>query len=463
MRPMISLFRERKRFFILVTVLAIVFRLGFVFFLPFVNDDDTAFYAEIAHNIVANHQYAQDGGDAPFPTLVRLPGYPALLALDFWIFGTGKYLPVLIFQLLCDVLACVLLADLARRILGDRAAMWTCAMAALCPFTANYAATALTECLEIFFTVLAFQQALVAVQSRNRRPWIFSGLATAAAILLRPDGGLVLITLALLAAGLAWRDRTRLRELALGVVLMAAIALAPLVPWTIRNWKVFHVFQPLVSMTASNPDEFSPQGWSRWMKSWMTDYSQIVSVSWKVGSSDLDIGDIPRYAFDDRAQFDKVNQLFNDYNTHNHEVTREWDAQFRALADEAYRRHPLRCYVLLPFARTADMWFQPRTEAIVLGDHGWDDDERVQGAITISLAALNAALVLAALFGLLRARRQPHVALLWAFLVVRSAFLGLAGVCEQRYTVECIPFALVLAAGWLAGVFTKKHADTAAA
>ena len=65
------------------------------------------------------------------------------------------------------------------------------------PFLANYAAAALTETLEIFFTRSHFDFALRGLRiGESSRPgrlnWVGCGLSVGAAILLRPDGGILL-------------------------------------------------------------------------------------------------------------------------------------------------------------------------------------------------------------------------------------------------------------------------------
>ena len=65
------------------------------------------------------------------------------------------YRAVLVLQVFVDLGTCFLIADMARRLLSPRAARAAFLLAALCPFLASYAAAALTETLEIFFTALA--------------------------------------------------------------------------------------------------------------------------------------------------------------------------------------------------------------------------------------------------------------------------------------------------------------------
>ena len=110
------------------------------------------------------------------------------------------YRAVLVIQIFVDIATCFLIADMARRMVSGRAAKAAFLLAALCPFLASYAAAALTETLEIFFTALAFDCAIAGLETleeRRLRPWLGCGLAIGAAILLRPDGGLLLIAIEL--------------------------------------------------------------------------------------------------------------------------------------------------------------------------------------------------------------------------------------------------------------------------
>ncbi len=151
-------------------------------------------YGDIAKNWLQHGTYGLSGVNDISPTYIRLPGYPAFLAAVFAIFGMEHYRAVLVLQLFVDISTCFLIADLARRLISARAARFAFLLAALCPFLANYVANALTETLEVFFTVLALDLAIVGldtVHESSMKPWAGCGLAVGAAILLRPDGGLL--------------------------------------------------------------------------------------------------------------------------------------------------------------------------------------------------------------------------------------------------------------------------------
>src|SRR5207302_7439309 len=89
----------------------------------------------------------------------------------------------------------------ARRMFSARVAKAAFLLAALCPFLANYAAAALTETLEIFFTTLALDLGVCgfatlrdvdsSASKGSSAIWLGCGLSIGACILLRPDGGIL--------------------------------------------------------------------------------------------------------------------------------------------------------------------------------------------------------------------------------------------------------------------------------
>src|SRR5271166_1813816 len=204
---------KKARFFVLAGLAALSLRLLLVLRFPGVVDD-SRLYADIAKNWLQHGIYGITNSGAIMPTLSRLPGYPAFLAAIFALFGIDNFRAVLLVQILFDLATCFLIADMARRLFSERAEKAAFLLAALCPFLANYAAAALTETLEIFFTALAMDLALrgLNIGSPARRfftIWLGCGLSIGAAILLRPDGGI------LLAAGgayLLWLLVRRLRH-----------------------------------------------------------------------------------------------------------------------------------------------------------------------------------------------------------------------------------------------------------
>lgn len=475
---MLELVRKHARFFFATTVFGIALRLLLLFRAPAVVDD-SRLYADIARNWLQHGVYGITNSGAIMPTLSRLPGYPAFLAGIFWLFGADNFRAVLFAQLIFDIATCLLIADLARRLFSERAAKAAFLLAALCPFLANYAAAALTETLEIFFTALALDLAHrgLSIGGVPRKPywtWLGCGAAIGGAILLRPDGG---ILLAAVGGYLLWLlvktvsvkaartdgSETRvphvspsLRDVGISQplspcrlilfgVLLASGALAPLVPWTLRNLHTLHRFQPLAPRYANDADEAVMPGFNRWVKTWMADYVSVQEIYWPVPGSDLDFTRLPNRAFDSSAQREQTAELFSQYNA-SHDMTPELDSHFAALASERIGAAPMRYYEWLPALRIADMWMRPRTELFPSDPRWWEfnDDPRW---LTVSLAfgAINLGYVALGVAGGIRGRGAFGIGMLLLFVTLRSLFLGSLENPEPRYTLECFPPLIVAA------------------
>ena len=288
-----------------------------------------------------------------------------------------------------------------------------------------------------------------------RLVWVGCGLSVGGAILLRPDGG---ILLAAIGGYLLWlfvhslrtgrgegAARFRPRPIVWAGVLVALGAIAPLIPWTLRNLDTLHRFQPLAPRYATDSDDVVMKGFNRWVKTWIEDYVSVQEVYWSMPGADIDITRLPRRAFDSQQQRERTTQLFADYNR-DHDMTPELDARFAALASQRVRATPFRYYLWLPVARIADMWLRPRTELFPSDPRWWEfnDDPRWL-AVSLALGLVNLVYVVMALAGLIRAHEFFGMGLLVLFLLLRSAFLGTLENPEPRYTLECYPVAIVLA------------------
>jgi len=457
-----SAFASRQaRFYVWASLAALGLRLFLVLRFPAVVDD-SRLYADIAKNWLQQGVYGITNSGAIMPTLSRLPGYPAFLAAIFAVFGSDNFRAVLLVQVLFDLATCFLVADMARRQFSERAAKAAFLLAALCPFLANYAAAALTETMEIFFTALALDLAFRALgvggeMAQPWRAWLGCGLSVGGAILLRPDGGISLgaigayllwLLVRVLRSGRAPTDsRTNLApgKIIVAGILVALAAFAPLIPWTVRNLHTLHRFEPLAPRYATDSDELVMSGFNRWVKTWMADYVSVQEIYWPVPGSDIDVTRLPNRAFDSAQERETTRRLIDGYNS-SHEVTPELDADFAGLAAQRIHAAPLRYYLWLPVVRIADMWLRPRTELFPSDPRWWEfnDDPRW---LTVSLAfgVINLAYVALGIAGFARRREIFGIGLLLLFLLLRSAFLGTLENPEPRYTLECYPAVIVLA------------------
>jgi hypothetical protein len=462
---------------------------------------DSQLYGGLAKNLLLHARYAiSDQSGMLHSTLIRLPGYPLFLAACFRFFGMENYFAAVCIQIFLELAGCVMLALFAARISpapyklpAAHATLW---LAALCPFTAIYAAEPFTEALTIFTIAMALW---AVARFQDRRDWLSAiafTIAVTYAALLRPDGALVGIALAppmllalmrspsvvhrrtrptaneigcpTLAASLFLRlgwDTTdpavapepRPAPLRLRIALVCLVlALTPFTLWTIRNARVFHVFQPLAPRYATDPGENTWPGWQRWVKTWALDFVSTYQVYWNVPGAQLVVSQLPDRAFDSPAQRAATEKLAADYETNGEDLSPDLDARFAQLAAQRIAAHPLRYYVVLPIGRLLDMTFRPRVENLPIDLDWWVYAHHwAETRFSWFYVGLNALYFLLGIIGLcLRPR-------LWAwmlgYVLLRSALLCTIEAPEARYTLEFFPMLFALGGVAISRAFPQRR------
>lgn len=424
---------------------------------------DVLIYGGIGKNLLLHGRYALGGlNGAMDATLIRLPGYPLFLAVCFRIFGMENYFAPCCVGVALDLTGCLLLAGFVRRIAPQQyktgAALVTLWMAALCPFTASYTAFPLTETPTLFMLALAMW---AMARFRDQPGWknaLWFTFAACGAALLRPDGALAAVAFApALVIGLPAGKiaPAKLRSIASVCILLA---LLPFAAWTGRNWRTFHVFEPLAPRLAADPGEDPHLGWERWVQTWCLDYISTYQIYWNVPGDVLDVNELPARAFDSPAQYAQTAALARDYNTTGMDLTPEIDARFAQLAHERIAAHPLRYYLWLPLGRVADMWLRPRVENLPIDLDWWVYAHHyAETRFSWACATLNALYLLLAIAGLwLRPRFWPAML---AYMLLRSAMLLSVAAPEARYTLECFPMVFALGGVAVSGLIGRVVAS----
>ena len=464
-------------------------RLLFVLKFPAASGD-TVIYEQLAANWLKHGKYAMDIAGQPVPVDLRVPGYPAFLALVYALTGrTGEVarLPVMLAQVLLDLAGCVIIAALAallaslysRQANRSRAFLVGLWLAALCPFTANYVAVPLTEVWATFLTAAALLiLVMVAAEVRGewpgwpRREWVqgkrywrlvaLGGLVVGVGALFRPETPLLMMTsLFLLVLWMWWRGETK--RFVQSAVLMACACALPLLPWMVRNAITLHEFQPVAPRDAILPGEVDPQGFMAWERTWLFRVRDCYLVPWKLNDEEIHLEDIPPEAFDTPEERDRVAAVLEQYNN-DLAFTTEEDAVFAQLARERTARHPLRTYLSIPLRRTVRIWFTPRIELLPVSGHVFPlaymrEEDPVDQRVTILLFILNILYVGLGCWGFWKLRKHRRsraaVALLVFYIVVRTGFLTTVEAPEPRYVLECFPVLIAMAAAAFAG--TQKR------
>jgi hypothetical protein len=444
----------------------LLLRLFFIWHFPF-HSGDTAYYEELARNWLYHGVLGFYSHGQLFPSDARVPGYPAFLAVVYYLAGPGRK-AVMLAQAFVDLATCVLTAGIAARLaVGDSdatrgrssaAALW---LAALCPFTANYTAVPLTEVLATFFTTLAILIFLSPVflridlvQSnsdllRSVRIWFLGGLVLGLGTLVRPETPLLLLAV-LVVLWLRFRHPTNWRKLTIATLWMTAGLLQPLAPWAARNATSLGRVQFLAPRYAETYGDVLPTGFYAWTKTWMFRFRDAYLFTWKLPSQPIDWKDLPAYAVDSPEELLRVASLLERYNR-TPGMTRSLDLEFAELARERTRRHPIRTFAWIPIERAAAMWFTPRITLLPYSGRLWPTGESwrsnpIDFEVTLGFAVLNIIYIGMALAAARSWRTNTGIFLILAFIIIRTAYLTQLQTCEPRYVLVCFPALLALGA-----------------
>ena len=198
----------------------------------------------LAQSLLTGQGLSSPFGGSTGPTALLAPGYPALIALFFRIFGSFTFaaaIAVMVMQLLFSVMTVLIMMHVAHRLFGVRAAnlagaFWAVSLPLLWMPTIFW-----ETCLSTLLLV-----SMIALAMRcERRPspllWVLMGAYCGLAVLVNPA---LLPALLAIAGWAAWQTRKTSRY---SPMLSLLILFLVFVPWPIRNARVLHAFIPLRS------------------------------------------------------------------------------------------------------------------------------------------------------------------------------------------------------------------------
>jgi 4-amino-4-deoxy-L-arabinose transferase-like glycosyltransferase len=208
----------------------------------------------IAVSLATGHGFSSPLRVPTGPTAWMTPVYPLLLAGIFRIFGVYKFASFLVAALLnvlFATLACVPLYYTAKRIGGvgvAAGATWLWAIfpnAILLTFESMWGG-----CLTALLAVTVLWATLALDGSRRLRDWCGYGLLLGLLLMTNPTVSSVLPFLLGWLIYRDWRQRrpAPIRHSAMRPALALGIAILCCVPWTVRNYEVFHTLVPLRSV-----------------------------------------------------------------------------------------------------------------------------------------------------------------------------------------------------------------------
>jgi 4-amino-4-deoxy-L-arabinose transferase-like glycosyltransferase len=202
----------------------------------------------IAHSLASGQGFASPFRVNTGPTAWMPPVYPLLLAAIFRILGPyafRSFLAAALFNIFCATLTCIPIFFAGKRIAGlsvAAVAAWLWAIfpnAILIPVESMWDAS-----LSALLAATILWATIALAESQRARDWAAYGFLWGFTLL---TNATLLVLLPLLLAWLAHGAHKQNRKWFSSLALSLGIVILCCMPWTIRNYKIFHTFVPLRS------------------------------------------------------------------------------------------------------------------------------------------------------------------------------------------------------------------------
>ena len=219
-----------------ILLLGAVLRIVWAVVTPAVPVSDFAVYDKLAVEMLAGHGYQTGAG----PIAYIPPGYPLWLAFVYYFAGHSLLAAKLVNSLLA-IFTIYLVYLLAKNIFTQRIALLSALLVALMPSLILYAGLLASENLAIPLFLAAIYFYRRALETKQSRYCIGAGLIMGLTIMVRP------ITLLVPVVWLVYYllHKPTLKQFIFHSALLGICTLAPILPWTIRNYLVFQHFIPI--------------------------------------------------------------------------------------------------------------------------------------------------------------------------------------------------------------------------
>jgi len=369
-------------------------------------DRDAKEYFDIAQNLIAGNGFSIDGIE---PTARRSPGYPFFLAILIAVCGAAPQ-ALYVVQSLINLLT-IYFVFLALKYADVKSHFRLLAILIFSLSTSCiYINVLYAEILTMFVVALILCTALhPALRGRSWLQSLLIGFAVGALIYLRPT---FLYLPVFMLAGIVILKLFYRRLPVRNFIIITGIALLTLVPWTIRNYIVFHKFIPLVSAGGA--------------ELWGANFEIADRAVWN------SVSDIQKYEKQRTASHALQNKLIAEYRVKYNLAKPEDLNRFLSKQGKAIiLHHPFR-YALLSINRLMIFWFSPPIGSATL--------KAISPAVFVLVLLFKYSLTILAIFGLYKFARQDYQgAFVWLAILFYLTLLHSATHSIQRYFLPVIP------------------------
>lgn len=282
--------QETVRKILVIFLISLAVQLTFISLVNIQVNQDAILYYDLSKSIIKGDGFALNG--EPCPNFSIKPLYCLFLAGIMKVFGENVLI-IKIIQSIIIALSCVFLFKLATIIFDAKIGFRSALVMALYPAFWSISSYLISETLFIFLLILSIYLWIKAEKEDKISLLVFSGLFMGLSAQTRATS--TFLPLFILVFGL-WRNKTKLKFVK-RFIIFSAIVIVCFVPWTLRNYLVFKVFNPVTSIEVlwqgtyvdggANPDNPILKNKQEEMIKSVKDYTQYNRVALEAAKENL--------------------------------------------------------------------------------------------------------------------------------------------------------------------------------
>lgn len=203
--------------------------------------------AAIAVGLLQRHRFCCAFHDSSFPTAWLAPGYPALVAVLFELFGvrtSASALVLVSINVFLSSLTAVAIYKLGKACFGSSIGLFASWTWAISPLAVIMPLLLWDSCLSALLLPGIFLLILQLQNTDRTRAWAGAGAAVGLSALVNPA---LLIPLPFVIARVVWMCKPRQNKILRDFSVFLALFFAAVAPWTVRNTLVFGQLIPMRS------------------------------------------------------------------------------------------------------------------------------------------------------------------------------------------------------------------------
>ena len=445
----------------IVAFAAFLPRVFFIFYAP-TGGGDWDIYSTVAENILSGcgvSLSAPESGECiPHFGGNQGPGYPAFVALIWWLSGHSDTVVRVIQAMLSVVAIMYMVRSVFFYSSSFKAAVLVGFVLALSPLEIAWPRYLQTETLALAGTLWVFSELLMSLYESRIRIFPLS-IALIVTTFIRLDAILLVAPIAV-TAFMIYKPFQAIKK---GLIIAILLSL-PWGAWLVRNHMVGMTNilpQPMVS-----PNNIeAPNGYLKWLWTWSTDTYHNTNSLWPVTRFKYDSIGIDERAYSTGEEKNQVTLLLRELKQYTGKpFPKHIDDQFRVIAEQRILERPLEAWLLNPIRRSVSLWSN------IYSSFGWPTElpgsfskqvrieiarEGIIAAIPIALEypvqavgkfivnswrLLVVFLFIVSLFLSYKNKINREILLLTlAFIIARTFFSGFGNYVETRYTLMQMP------------------------